>query len=77
MISRKVQIPATMMSAINSSYSLLKCPNPTDHPSTAGCPISGVCLHTISDEFLPKFFFFKLSALSPTRHERGKRSDLR
>lgn len=77
MISRKVQIPATKMSAISNSYSLPKCPNPTDHPSAAGGPVSGVCLHTIPGEFLPEFFFFKLSVLSPTRQERGKRNDFR
>lgn len=77
MISRKVQIPATKMSAINNSHSLLKCPNATDHPSAAGGSVSGACLHTIPGELLPVFFFFKLSALSATRQERGKRNGLR
>lgn len=74
-ISRKEQIPVTMTSAINTSYSLLKSPNPTDCPGAAGGPVSGVHLHTILLEFLPGFLFFKLSALSAARQERGKRND--
>lgn len=76
MISRKEQIPTTT-SAVNTSYSLLKSPNPTDHPGAAGVPVSGGHLHTTPLEFLPGFLFFKLSALSAARQERGKRNDRR
>lgn len=75
MISRKEQIPATAMSAVNTSYSLLKSPNPTDHPGAVGGLVSGVHLHTIPLEFLPGFLFFKLSTLSAARQERGKQND--
>lgn len=74
-ISRKEQIPATTMSAIKASYSLLKSPNPTDRPEAAGGPVSGVHLHTIPLEFLPGFLFFQLSALSAVRQGRGKRNN--